>query len=76
MRAKTNHRETRAFLRGTKHIKVMKISRFGPCTWSADCHGKVKLQIRVDDSGSVCINSIENQRNATYNHATISTLTV
>ena len=42
----------------------------------ADCHGKVKLQIRVDDSGSVCINSIENQRNATYNHATISTLTV
>ena len=37
----------------------------------ADCHGKVKLQIRVDDMGSVCINSIENKETLLINHATI-----
>ena len=75
MRAKTNHREPVHF-----SVEPNTQSNENLSVWTlhmvADCHGKVKLQIRVDDSGSVCINSIENQRNATYNHATISTLTV
>ncbi|MEN0016676.1 MAG: hypothetical protein AAF706_03620, partial [Bacteroidota bacterium] len=42
----------------------------------ANCHGKVKLQVRVDDTGEVTVNSVHDQRDRPFNHATISTLTV
>ena len=75
MRAKTNHREPVHFSTEPNNQSNENLT-----VWTlhmvADCHGKVKLQIRVDDTGTVCVNSIEDQRNATYNHATISTLTV
>ena len=42
----------------------------------ADVEKKVQLQVRVDDSATICINSIDDQRDRPYNHMTISTLTV
>ena len=75
MRAKTNKREPAHFsvepnTQSYKNLSVWTLHMV------ADCHGKVKLQIRVDDTGTATVNSIFDQRNTTYNHATISTLTV
>jgi hypothetical protein len=75
IRAKTNTREPVHF---SVELPTYSSENLSVTTFHmvADCHGKVKLQIRVDDSGSVCINSIENQRDRPYNHMTISTLSV
>ena len=75
IRAKTNNREPVHFSvelpsNSDENLSVVTFHMV------ADCHGKVNLQIRVDDSGLVCVNSIENQRDAIYNHMTISTLSV
>ena len=42
----------------------------------AEVKKKVKLQIRVDDSGKVRVNGIVDKRDKPYNHKTISTLSV
>ena len=73
IRTKTNNREPAHFsveLPTNSHENIS-VTTFHMV---ADCHGKVKLQIRVDDTGEICINSIVNQRNEPYNHMTISTL--
>jgi hypothetical protein len=75
IRTKTNNREPVHFsvelpTNSTENLSVVTFHMI------SDCHGKVKLQIRVDDTGSVCINSIGDQRDRPYNHMTISTLSV
>ena len=75
MRAKTNHREPVHF-----SVEPNPSSGENISVWTfhmvADCHGKIKLQIRVDDTGTATVNSIYDQRDRIFNHATISTLTV
>lgn len=75
IRAKTNNREPTHF-----SVEPPTNSTENQSVWTfhmvADCHGKVKLQMRVDDTGVATVNSIHDQRNRPYNHATISTLTV
>ncbi|MEN0016604.1 MAG: hypothetical protein AAF706_03245 [Bacteroidota bacterium] len=75
MRAKTNNREPVHF-----SVEPPTNSRENQCVWTfhvvADCHGKVRLQIRLDDTALAIVNGIYDQRDRHYNHATISTLTV
>ncbi|MEN0016673.1 MAG: hypothetical protein AAF706_03605 [Bacteroidota bacterium] len=75
IRTKTNNREPVHF-----SVEPNTSSLENQSVWTfhmvADCHGKVKLQIRVDDTAGATVNSIYDQRDRAYNHATISTLTV
>ena len=75
MRTKTNNREPVhfSFEPPANSVENLSVVTFHMV---AEVKKKVQLQVRADDAGKLRVNGFASKRNVSYNHMTISTLTV